>query len=134
MKATLFAIILVVSLKCSAQLATTKNDTLLKKLDARLPLDNGGVFVLIRFVVRGDIYVTEKVFIFHPKPYRKGRYGMYNDLVKDIVIPYDSILVAKSGLGGLMLKTSTKKYIISVGGGKEVVTKIIQLRKEAKAK
>jgi hypothetical protein len=50
------------------------------------------------------------------------------------LIPYDSILVAKSGLGGLMLKTSSKKYIISVGGGKEVMTKINQLRKEAKAK
>lgn len=134
MKVILFAIMLVFSLKCPAQLANSKNDTLLKKLDARLPLDNGGVFVFNRFVVRGDIYVTEKVFVFHPKPYKKGRYGMYNDLVKDILIPYDSILVAKSGLGGLMIKTSSKKYIISVGGGKEVVTKINQLRKEAKAK
>ncbi len=74
-----------VSLKCPAQLANSKNDTLLKKWDARLPLDNGGVFVFNRFVVRGDIYVTEKVFVFHPKPYKKGRYGMYNDLVKDIL-------------------------------------------------
>jgi len=90
--------------------------------------------VFNRFVVRGDIYFTQNSFIFHPKPYRKKRYGMYNDLVKDIVLSYDSIMVAKSGLGGLMLKTSTKKYIISIGGGKAIVTKLNQLRKEHKAK
>jgi hypothetical protein len=131
MKASLFVFVFLVSLKCQAQVVTAKNDTLLKKQDARLALDNGGI-ALNHFVVRGDIYVTQNSFIFHPKPYRKKRYGMYNDLVKDIMLPYDSILVAKKIWGGLILKTNTKKFIIGGGGNwNSIVSKINQLKKRA---
>jgi len=62
---------------------------------------------------------------------------MYSDLVKDVILPYDSILVAKSAsiFGGLTLKTKTKRYKIAIGGkGRTIITQINKLRKEHKAK
>lgn len=134
MKTLILATIFVASIKCIAHEFVAKNDALLKKEDARLALDNGGL-VLNRFVVRGDIYLTSNFFIYHPKPYRKKRYAMYNDLVKDIVIPYDSIVFVKKIWGGLILKTETKKFIIGWGGKwKPIVAKINQLKKDYKAR
>lgn len=129
MKAILFAIMLLVSLKCYAQTVAAKNDTIFKKQNGALLLDNG--FAIPSFSVSGDIYITQNLFIFHPKPYYRARYEMYNDLVKDFILPYDSIIVAKKVVGGFTLKTKTKKYKIAVGGGKgkEIVTHINKLRK-----
>ncbi|UXE66458.1 MAG: hypothetical protein KA713_18720 [Chryseotalea sp. WA131a] len=134
MKVILFAIMLVVSIKCSAQTAAAKNDTILKNKNGALLLDNG--FAIPPFSVSGDIYITQNLFIFHPKPYHRARYEMYNDLVKDFVLPYDSILVAKKVIGGFTLKTKTKKYKIATDGGKgkETVTHINRLRKQHETK
>jgi hypothetical protein len=65
MKTLILATIFVASIKCIAHEFVAKNDALLKKEDARLALDNGGL-VLNRFVVRGDIYLTSNFFIYHP--------------------------------------------------------------------
>lgn len=134
MKTTKFLLIVFVSLTCDAQTIVGKDDVLLKKEYAMLVLDNGGL-MFNRFAVSGDIYITPNSFIFHPKRYRKKRFGMYNDLVKDIVIPYDSILVARKLWGGLMLKTETKKFIMGRGGNwKAIALKVNQLKKEHEAK
>lgn len=134
MKVTLFAFALLISLKCLAQATVGKDDVLLKKEDARIVLDNGGL-VFTNIVTKGDIYITPNLFIFHPRLYKKTRSGMNNGLVKDIVIPYDSILVAKKLMGGLMLKTETKKFIMAGGKNwKAIALKINQLRKEHEAK
>jgi hypothetical protein len=135
MRAILFIFIFLFSLKCPAQVVTSKNDTLLKKENGSLLLDNG--FAIPPFSVSGDIYITNDLFIFHPKPYHGKRYEMYSDLVKDVILPYDSILVAKSAsiFGGLTLKTKTKRYKIAIGGkGRTIITQINKLRKEHKAK
>ena len=134
MKLILFAIMLVVSIKCSAQTVAAKNDTIFKNKNGVLLLDNG--FAIPPFSVSGDIYITQNLFIFHPKPYHRARYEMYNDLVKDFVLPYDSILVAKKVIGGFTLKTKTKKYKIATDGGKgkETVTHINRLRKQHETK
>jgi hypothetical protein len=134
MKATISLFIFFVSVTCVAQTIVGKDDVLLKKEDALLGLDNGGL-VFNRFAVSGDIYITPNSFIFHPKPSRKKRFRMYNDLVKDVVIPYDSILVARKLWGGLMLKTETKKLIMAGGRNwKAIALKINQLKKEHEAK
>lgn len=126
-------LIFLTSLKGQAQ-TTTTNGTLLQKENVRLALDNSGIAVN-RFVAMGDIHITQNLFIFRLKPYRKKRYRMNNDLVEDIALPYDSIIVARKIVGGLMLMTNTKKYIMGGGGNwKAIVLKINQLRKQHKAK
>ncbi len=134
MKATLFLFIFFISLTCAAQTVAAKNDTIFKNKNGVLLLDNG--FAIPPFSVSGDIYITQNLFIFHPKPYHRARYEMYNDLVKDFVLPYDSILVAKKVIGGFTLKTKTKKYKIATDGGKgkETVTHINRLRKQHETK
>ena len=111
MKATLFLFIFFISLTCAAQTVAAKNDTIFKKQNGALLLDNG--FAIPSFSVSGDIYITQNLFIFHPKPYHRARYEMYNDLVKDFVLPYDIILVAIKVVGVFVLKTKTKKYKIA---------------------
>lgn len=128
MKAILLTTLFLGSLKCSAQAVPQKEDTIFTKKNGALLLDNG--FAIPSFSVSGDIHITRNAVVFHPKPYYKARYEMYNDLVKDFVLPYDSILVAKKVVGGFILKTKRKKYKIAVGGGKgkEIVTHINRLR------
>jgi hypothetical protein len=92
-----------------------KQDTLLKKENVALVLDNG--FSLVGFSVSGDLYVTKDVFIFHPKPYRGSKYEMHNNLVNDIILPYETIIKAKKATflgGGLKIKTKDKTYKIAI--------------------
>ena len=93
-----------------------KGDTILIKKNVSLLLDNG--FSIPSFSVSGDIYLTNDSFTFHPKPYHGKRYEMYNDLIRDIVLPYDSILVVRKGsvFGGLLIKVRDKRYEFAFAG------------------
>ncbi len=109
MKYIIPLIAFLISLNCVAQNFNVKSDTLLKKEHVSLSLDNG--LSIPPFGVSGDFYLTNDQLIFHPKPFRRKRFEMYNDLVKDVKLPYDSIVVAKRrGILGLKIKTETKKY------------------------
>jgi hypothetical protein len=124
------------SINCSGQNAISKSDTLLKIEHVTLLLENGG-FAIPPFGVSGDIYLTNDLFIFHPKPFRRQKVEMYNNLIRDIELPYDSILVAKRVLiDGLKIKTKAKKY--KIGGGhlkpRSTIALINRLRKGHAAK
>jgi len=96
------------------QAVPPKSDTLLKKMDVELILQNG--LPLSLFWVSGDICLTNDAFIFIPKVYRGGKYMKYNHLFKTIYLPYDSIAAAKKStfLGGLLIKSQNKKYRIAM--------------------
>lgn len=130
----LFAVIfLLISVSSFAQKSQLEKDTLQKEINVMLYLDNG--FAIPPFAVSGDIYLTNELFIFHPKHYRKKRFDMYNNLVKDILLPYDSILkVKRQGAFNLKLKTRAAKYKISYGNnwGKNLkaTIELIELKKD----
>jgi hypothetical protein len=138
MKSLIFLFLLLASIDSLAQNTFVNADTLLKNKNVMLYLDNG--FAVPPFAVSGDIYLTNELFVFHPKQYRRKRFEMYNDLVKDIILPYDSIVIAKrKGIFNLKLKTKEKKYKISYSNnwGKSLrttITLINRLMKEHKAK
>jgi len=125
---------LLVSVDCLAQKSQLETDTLRKEANVMLYLDNG--FAITPFAVSGDIYLTNTHFIFHPKHYRKKRFDMHNDLVKNIFLPYDSIVTVKrGGIFNLKLKTSAAKYKFSFGNNwgknlKATITLINRLKKE----
>lgn len=97
--------------------SSQKVDTLLVKQEVQLLLSNKNR--VMPFSVSGDIYITTEQFIFHPRPFLKGRpfikerYEMYNSLIKDVTLPFDSIIYARkdSFLGGLNIKTETTTYL-----------------------
>jgi hypothetical protein len=64
-------------INCSAQYVAAKRDTLLKKENVMLYLDNG--FSIPPFAVSGDLFLTTESFVFHPKQYRRKRFEMYNN-------------------------------------------------------
>lgn len=134
MKATVSLVLFIVPLVCSAQTIVGQDNVLLKKEDARLVLDNGGLMFTNK-VTKGDIYITTDFFVFRPKSYEKKRFGMKNGLAIDIVIPYDSILIAKKLIGGLMLQTETKKFVMAGGRNwKTIADQINQLKREHEAR
>ncbi len=115
MKNSIIILTLLSSLNCSAFTLNHKQDTLLKKENVALVLDNG--FSLVSFSVSGDLYVTTDVLIFHPKPYFGSRYEMYSDVVGDVILLYESILKAKKATffgGGLKIKTKDKTFKIAI--------------------
>ena len=138
MRLPLILIGIIIRCTCYSQNISPKVDTLLVKQNVTLLLDNG--FAIPSFSVSGDIYLTTNEFIFRPVPYRGKRYEMYNGLVKDIRIQYDSITSArrKSRLfGGLEVKTKAITYKIEMTSSikharsknlHEIVSKINQLR------
>ena len=112
MRPLLILFFLLTFLNCFSQNTLVKNDTIQKEENVMLYLDNG--FSITPFAVSGDIYLTNELFIFHPKRYRLKRFEMHNDLVKDIILPYDSIIAVKrKGIFNLKLKTRVRKYKIS---------------------
>lgn len=122
-------------LTCIAQQVNIKHDTLFKREKVSFSLDNG--FAIPPFMVSGNFYLTADLLIFHPSPSRSKRVEMYNDLVKDIRIPYESIIVAKRrGLLGLKIETETKNYRFDGGKMKlrSTIALINRLRDEHKAK
>lgn len=123
--------VLFASFNCFAQNVTIKSDTLLKKEHSTLSIDNG--FAIPPFEVSGVFYLTNDLLIFYPKPFRRKRYEMHNDLVKVIKLPYDSIIAAKRrGIFGLRVKTKTKvyKFNISKTSLRTTITIINRLTKE----
>ncbi|MCX8491411.1 MAG: GRAM domain-containing protein, partial [Cyclobacteriaceae bacterium] len=111
MKYRIIASLLIIYANCLSQGVILKNDTLLKKEFCNLTLDNG--FAIPPFEVSGTLYLTNNQLIFSPKPFRRKRYEMYNDLIKSINLSYDSILrVKRRGiLGfGIKIRTRTKIY------------------------
>ncbi|MCX8490910.1 MAG: hypothetical protein ORN54_07570, partial [Cyclobacteriaceae bacterium] len=115
MKALLILFFLLLGLTSSAKNTHVKTDTLMKSMNVSLLLDNG--FALPSFSISGDIFLLKDHFIFHPRPYHGKRYEMFNDMVHDIKIPYDSILSAKKNskiFGGLLITTKSKKYKIEI--------------------
>jgi hypothetical protein len=138
MKLIVSIFVLSVSINCSAQGIALKSDTLLKKKNVMLYLANG--LAITPFAVSGDLYLTPDLFVFHPKPYRGKRFEMHNNLIKDIKLPYDSIIVSKkTGAFGFKIKTKTEKYKISDSNNwgrdlRATVALINRLRKEHKAK
>jgi hypothetical protein len=118
-----------------AQNASVNSDTLQKKENAMLYLDNG--FAIPPFAVSGDVYVTNESFIFHPKQYRRKRFEMYSDLVRDVILPFDSIVIAKrKGLFNLRLKTKERKFKISYSNnwGKDLKRTITLINQHVKEK
>src|SRR5689334_21225280 len=102
MRLFLLVIAMLIHINCYSQ----KIDTLLEKKHVTLQLNNG--FAIPPFGVSGDLYLLNDQFVFKPKPFRKKKYEQYNDLVKEITLPYDSILLAKRvGISGLKIKTKT---------------------------
>lgn len=138
MRLLLFLFFLLAFINSFSQNTLVKSDTLQKKENVMLYLDNG--FAITPFAVSGDIYLTNELFIFHPKQYRGKRFEMYNDLVKDIILPYDSIMGAKrNGIFNLKLMTRVKKYKISYSNnwGKNLqttITLVNRLMKEHRVK
>src|SRR5690348_8119688 len=119
------------SIDSFAQESVLTADTLQKEENVMLYLDNG--FAILPFAVSGDIYLTSERFIFHPKRYRKKRFDMYNNLVKDISLPYDSIVaVRRGGIFNLKLETMAAKYKISYGNnwGKNLNATISLIKKK----
>lgn len=105
-------------------------DTIAVVKRASLQLDNG--FAIPSFSVNGDIYLTRYAFIFHPFPFRGRRYELYNDLVKDLSIPYNEIERSKSILfNGILIQTRNKHYKIAEVKKKNrrVILAIIESRK-----
>ena len=105
----------VVASSCCITCLGQQSDTLLVRKQVSLLLSNG--FAVPAFSVTGDIYLTKDVFVLHPTPYFGRRYEMYNDLVKDVVLPYQSILEAKKMsriLGGLQIRTKSTVYKIEM--------------------
>jgi hypothetical protein len=101
------------SFNCLAQNVTVKSDTILKKEYSTLSIDNG--FAIPPFEVSGIFSLTNEHLGFHPQPFRKNRYEMHNDLIKDIILPYDCIVRAsRRGLFGLKVKTKTKLYKFNI--------------------
>lgn len=138
MKTLFFIIGICVCITCLGQ----QSDTLLVRKQVSLLLSNG--FAVPSFSVTGDIYLTKDVFVFHPTPYFGRRYEMYNDLVKDVVLPYQTILEAKKMsriLGGLQIRTKSTVYKIEMTrsarktGGKNlkyIIERTNQLRAASK--
>jgi hypothetical protein len=130
MKLLLFLIFSLCFTNSFSQNTIAKADTLQKVENVMLYVDNG--FAIIPFAVSGDICLTNELFIFHPKQYRGKRFEMYNGLVKDIIIPFDSIMGAKrNGIFNLKLRTRVKKYKISFSNswGKNLKTTITQVKR-----
>jgi hypothetical protein len=92
------------------------SDTLLKVEHCTLTLDNG--FAIPPFEVSGTLYLTNNLLIFSPRPFRRKRYEMYNDLIKKVNLSYDSISSVKQRgvLGfGIKIRTKTKTYKFYAG-------------------
>jgi len=102
-------------LNCSALTIKSEQDTLLRKENVALVLDNG--FSLVGFSVSGNLYLTTDALIFHPKPYFGKRYEMYSEYVSDVILPYEIIVKAKKATflgGGLKIKTKDKTFKIAI--------------------
>ncbi len=114
MKYLISLFVLLASLTCAAQKVAIKSDTLHKNEKAFLGLNNG--VSILTFSVSGCIYLTDDLFIFHPKPFRKKRVESFNHMVKDLRLSYDSIIVAEKATffgAGLKIKTKTTEYVFS---------------------
>jgi hypothetical protein len=121
------------SINSYGQNSFQKGDTLRSYKNVMLYLDNG--FAIPPFAVSGDIYLTNEFFIFHPKTYRRKRFDMYNDLIKDIFIPYYDIVAAKrKGIFTLKVKTVAEKFKISYSNnwGKGLKATIDEIRRQMK--
>lgn len=106
----LFLILLgiIVYIDCSCQI-----DTLLIKQNARLLLNN--YYGVAPLSVSGEIYLTSDQLQFSPKRYRNERYDMHTPLVKNIVIPYDSMIrIKRSSQLTCGLEVRTKKIIYQI--------------------
>jgi hypothetical protein len=124
--------ILLTSSNCLAQNVNIKSDTLLKKKHSTLSIDNG--FAIPSFEVSGIFCLTKDLLIFQPQPFRRKRYEMHNDLVKDIKLPYDSITKAsRRGIFGLNVRTKTKLYKFNIKNTslRTTIALINQLMKES---
>ncbi|MFM7859289.1 MAG: hypothetical protein ACKO96_47055 [Flammeovirgaceae bacterium] len=133
MRPLLFLFFQLTFLNCFSQNTLVKNDTIQREENVMLYLDNG--FSVTPFAVSGEIYLTNELFIFHPKRYRKKRFDMYHDLMKDVILPYDSIVLAKrKGVFNLKLMTMSKKYKISYSNnwGKGLKSTITEIRSRMK--
>ncbi|MBY0436190.1 MAG: hypothetical protein K2U26_19015 [Cyclobacteriaceae bacterium] len=94
---------------CSGQKAIVKIDTLLIKDKSTLSIDNG--FAIPPFEVSGVFCLRRDLLTFHPKPFRRKRYEMHNDLIKDIELRYsDIITVSRRGIFGLKIQTEMKTF------------------------
>lgn len=141
MKAFLIIFFLLLGLTSTAKNVHVENDTIMKSMNVALLLDNG--FALPSFSISGDIFLLKDHFVFHPRPYHGKRYEMFNDMINDIKIPYDSILSAKKSsriFGGLLITTKSKKYKISIAssikklGNKRLGELISQINKSRESK
>lgn len=138
MKHIISLFVLLASISCLSQDVSTKNDTLRTIQKVTLLINNNG-FTFSHFFVSGDIYLTNNLVIFCPKPFRRKRFEMHNDLVKYIRLSYDSITAATGNYfyRALKIKTKTKKYKIVIKNGKTrraTVKLINQLKEEHIAK
>mgnify|MGYP002783683368 FL=1 len=88
----------------------------------------------------GDLYLTPTHLVFRPEKSGQNRYTRYNDLVKEIVIPYEEIVRAKRNsplFGGLRVETNerTLKIVMAskkAGDKRKSIRRAVEIMKASK--